>query len=188
MTSVANLQPEPALILACTISRDVQNFEQLIDNMESELGEAWGDLSFDDAQVFLEQPDSQSLEFVAIAVNADDESDLTRISGILKQAKDRGIKVVLIADQVSPLVLHQLLRLGADDFVPYPLPEGALHETIERIRKPAPAPVLTVAAIGPAPDDAISHPGFKAKGDRNAVVLPVHGLAGGVGEIGRAHV
>ena len=63
MTSVANLQPEPALILACTISRDVQNFEQLIDNMESELGEAWGDLSFDDAQVFLEQPDSQSLEF-----------------------------------------------------------------------------------------------------------------------------
>ena len=48
MTSVANLQPDPAPILACTISRDVQNFDLLIDDMENELGEAWGDLSFED--------------------------------------------------------------------------------------------------------------------------------------------
>ena len=34
MTSVANLQPDPAPILACTISRDVQNFDLLIDDME----------------------------------------------------------------------------------------------------------------------------------------------------------
>lgn len=68
MTSVANLQPEPAPILACTISRDVQNFELLIDDMEQELGESWGDLSFDDALLFLEQPDSATLQFVALAV------------------------------------------------------------------------------------------------------------------------
>ena len=30
MSSVANLQPEPATILACTVSRDVQNFDLLI--------------------------------------------------------------------------------------------------------------------------------------------------------------
>ena len=182
MTSVANLQPEPAPILACTISRDVQNFDLLIDDMELELGESWGDLSFDDAQVFLEQPDARSLEFVAIAVNAADEADLTRITDILKQAKSHGIRVVLIADQVSPMALHQLLRLGADDFVPYPLPEGALHETIERMRKPAPAPVMAVAhAAEPSIDANMPHPGFKAKGDRDAVVLPVHGLSGGSG-------
>ncbi len=182
MSSVANLQPEPAPILACTISRDVQNFELLIDDMELELGESWGDLSFDDAQVFLEQPDARSLEFVAIAVNAADETDLTRITDIIKQAKAHAIKVVLIADQVSPVALHQLLRLGADDFVPYPLPEGALHETIEKLRKPAPAPVLHVAASSgdPAEPD-MPHPGFKAKGDRDGVVLAVHGLAGGSG-------
>ena len=179
MSSVANLQPEPAPILACTISRDVQNFDLLIDDMEVELGESWGDLSFDDAQVFLEQPDARSLEFVAIAVNAIDETDLDRITAIIKQAKSHGIKVVLIADQVSPVALHQLLRLGADDFVPYPLPEGALHEAIEKVRKPAPAPMLTVAA-DPA-ESAMPHPGFKAKGDRDGVVLPVHGLAGGSG-------
>jgi pilus assembly protein CpaE len=182
MSSVANLQPEPAPILACTISRDVQNFDLLIDDMELELGESWGDLSFDDAQVFLEQPDARSLEFVAIAVNAADESDLQRITEIIKQAKSHGIKVVLIADQVSPVALHQLLRLGAEDFVPYPLPEGALHEAIEKLRKPAPVPVLTVAASVADPVDGdMAHPGFKAKGDRDGVVLPVHGLAGGSG-------
>ena len=182
MSSVANLQPEPAPILACTISRDVQNFDLLIDDMELELGESWGDLSFEDALVFLDQPDARSLEFVAIAVDATDEADLDRITDIIKQAKARGVKVMLIADQVSPIALHQLLRLGADDFVPYPLPEGALHEAIENIRKPAPVHALMLAHSGGDGIDAnMATPGFKAKGDRDGVVLPVHGLAGGVG-------
>ena len=79
MTSVATLQPEPAPIVACTISRDVQNFDLLIDDMELELGESWGDLSFEDAMVFLNQPEASVLEFVAIAVDQEDEADLSRI-------------------------------------------------------------------------------------------------------------
>ncbi|MCW1917380.1 AAA family ATPase [Rhodobacter sp. KR11] len=177
MSSVANLQPEPASILACTISRDVQNFDLLIDDMEIELGESWGDLGFEDAAVFLDQPDSQTLEFVVIAVDAEDEGDLARITDIIRQAKAKTIKVLIVANQIGPMALHQLLRLGADDFLPYPLPEGALHETIERIRKPAPAAVLT--AHHAEPDAA--HPGFKAKGDRDGVILPVHGMCGGSG-------
>ena len=187
MTSVANLQPEPAPIVACTISRDVQNFDMLIDDMESELGEAWGDLSFDDALIFLGQPDASTLEFVAIAVNGEDEADLSRITDTIRLAKARNIRVVLIADQVSPIALHQLLRLGADDFVPYPLPEGALHEAIERMRKPAPSvalaavPNLAALPFNPSAEPEGPRPAFKAKGDRDAVVLPVHGLAGGTG-------
>jgi pilus assembly protein CpaE len=177
MTSVANLQPEPAPIVACTISRDVQNFELLIDDMEIELGESWGDLSFEDAAVFLDQPDAESLEFVAIAVDGEDEADLSRITAIIRQAKARNIRVMLIAHNVSPVALHQLLRLGADDFVPYPLPEGALHEAIDRLRKPAPPP----PAVPPADTEPVQHPAFKAKGDRDGVLLPVHGMAGGVG-------
>ena len=34
MTSMAACRPEPAPIVACTISRDVQNFDLLIDDME----------------------------------------------------------------------------------------------------------------------------------------------------------
>lgn len=178
MTSVATLQPDPAPIVACTISRDVQNFDMLIDDMEHELGENWGDLSFDDALVFMGQPDAATLEFVAIAVDAEDEADLTRISEIIRTAKARSIKVVLIADQVSPIALHQLLRLGADDFVPYPLPDGALHDAIARMRTPA--PVAAVAAPEAFVETATT-PKFKAKGDREGVILPVHGLAGGSG-------
>ncbi len=185
MTSVANLQPEPTPIRACTISRDVQNFDLLIDDMELELGEAWGDLSFDDALQFLTQPEAESLEFVAIAVNGEDEREIDRISEIITQAKQQKIHVVLVADNVSPLALHQMLRLGAEDFLPYPLPEGGLHETIEKLRRPAPSaaePAPRLAAVPDAPHEIPpAHPGFKAKGDRDAVVLPVHGLAGGCG-------
>ncbi len=173
MSSVAALQPEPAPIVACTISRDVSNFDLLIEDMEVELGESWGDLSFDDAMLFLNQPDADALEFVAIAVDSEDESDLARISGIISTAKEKGVKVILIAEEVSPIALHQLLRLGADDFVPYPLPENALHDAIERMRR---APVIDqVLAEEPVA------PAFKPKGDRDGVILPVHGLAGGTG-------
>ena len=184
MTSVANLQPEPAPILACTISRDVQNFDLLIDDMELEMGESWGDLTFEDAQDFLNQPEAAGLKFVAIAVNAEDEGDLPLITEIVALAKARTIKVILIADQISPMALHQLLRLGADDFVPYPLPERALHEAIARAKAPASEPLAAPVVAAPAepdPDLAAQTPKFKAKGDRDGVVLPVHGLAGGVG-------
>jgi pilus assembly protein CpaE len=179
MTSVATLQPEPARILACTISRDLQNFDLLIDDMELELGESWGDLSFDDALVFLEQSEAATLEFVAIAVDSEDENDLSRITDIIRAARSRQVKVILIADQVSPIALHHLLRLGAEDFVPYPLPEGALGDAIARVREPASPTVQLAAAPQPQPEPQA--PAFKAKGDRDGVLLAVHGLAGGVG-------
>jgi pilus assembly protein CpaE len=176
MTSKATVQSDPAPILACTISRDVQRFDLLIDDMEQELGEAWGDLNFEDALVFLKQPDSTGMQFVAIAVDSEDETELSKMNDVIKAAKAKKIKVLLIANQVSPSVLHQMLKLGADDFVPYPLPEGALHDAIERLRKPAP-----VMPDGYDPETGLFNPVFKAKGDRNGVILPVHGMAGGVG-------
>lgn len=176
MTSKATVQSDPAPILACTISRDVQRFDLLIDDMEAELGEAWGDLNFEDALVFLKQPDSTGMQFVAIAVDSEDESELSKMNDVIKAAKAKKIKVLLIANQVSPSVLHQMLKLGADDFVPYPLPEGALHDAIERLRKPAP-----VLPDGYDPETGTFNPVFKARGDRNGVILPVHGMAGGVG-------
>ncbi len=168
----ASLAPKSAPIMACTISRDVANFDLLIEDMEAELGESWGDLTFDDALVFLEQPEAETLEFIAIAVDEEDESDLSRIETIIATAKAMMIKVILIVQEVSPAALHQLLRLGADDFVPYPLPENALHEVIERLHK-----VSAAAAIQTAEPATTT----RAKGQRDGVVLPVQGLAGGVG-------
>ncbi|AOZ68628.1 pilus assembly protein CpaE [Rhodobacter xanthinilyticus] len=171
MSAAVSLSPDPAPILACTVSRDVSNFDLLIEDMESELGESWGDLSFEDAAVFLTQPDAQNLEFIAIAIDGEDEGDINRIAAIITGAKERGVRVILIAEEVSPIALHQLLRLGADDFVPYPLPEGALHEAIERLGQ-GDAPQLPPHAESPT---------FKVSGGRDGAVLAVHGLAGGVG-------
>jgi pilus assembly protein CpaE len=165
------LQPEPQPITACTVSRDVQNFDLLIEDMESCLGESWGDLGFEDALPFLEQPDASELEFLAIALDEEDEGDLSVISEIIRAAKLRNIKVLLIAEGVSPASLHGLLREGGDEFVPYPLPEGELAQAIDRVlAPPQPAPV--------APEMQNK---LKPTGDRNGVVIPVQGMAGGTG-------
>ena len=169
MTSSATKNPDHNPIVACTISRDVQNFDLLIEDMEEVLGEAWGDLGFSEALAFFNQPEAETLEFVAIAVDETDEEDLVMLGEVITLAKARKIKVILIAEDVSPAALHQLLRQGADEFVPYPLPENELQAAIERIRKPEP-----VMEAGQVPFNA-STP------DSEGVVLATHGMAGGTG-------
>ncbi|KPU83918.1 pilus assembly protein CpaE [Marinosulfonomonas sp. PRT-SC04] len=173
MGNSAMLQPETAPIVACTVSRDVSKFDLLIEDMEAELGESWGDLTFEDAKKFLTQPDADSLEFIAIAVDDQDEEDLTLIGDLITAAGKKGISVILVAEDVSPMALHQLLRLGANDFIPYPLPEGELHTAIERIRTPQAPPEA------PAPREMKTT--LKATGNRNGIVFPVQAIAGGTG-------
>jgi len=171
MSTSAALQPEPQPIIACTISRDVQIFDLLIEDMESALGENWGDLSFNDAVAFLEQPEAAELQFVAIALDSEDEDDLSLIIDIIAAAKARSVKVILIAEDLTPASLHQLLREGGDEFVPYPLPEGELREAIQRVQN-----TPTHDPVAPEMRNTL-----KATQDRSGVVIPVHGMAGGTG-------
>ena len=163
-------QPETAAIVACTISRDVQNFDLLIEDMETSLGEAWGDLGFGETLAFFAQPEAETLEFVALAMDAEDEAHLAQMGEIITQAKAREIKVILIAEEVSPAALHTLLRQGADEFIPYPLPEGELQAAIDRLNTPEPEPV---AASNPHT--------LQADSRREGAVIVCHGLAGGTG-------
>ncbi|MCK8484769.1 AAA family ATPase [Aliiroseovarius sp. S2029] len=174
MSSSVALHADPEPIVACTIARDVQNFDLLIEDMEAELGEAWGDLSLEDALAFFAQPDADALEFVAIAMDDQDEADLSKVASVIRAAGEKGIKVIVIAEEVSPIALHQLLKMGAEEFVPYPLPEGALHDAIERLRAPEPEAPVRI-------DPANQSPQLKADGGHEAVILAVHGLAGGTG-------
>lgn len=165
MTSIRLEQPESSPIVACTISRDVQNFDLLIEDMETALGENWGDLGFAEALAFLNQPEGESLEFVAVAIDETDEDDLVMLGEIIKLASTKGIKVILIAEDVSPAALHQLLRQGADEFVPYPLPENELKSAIERLQKLAPAAPVKIERVT----------------EGTGVIFAVQGLAGGTG-------
>ena len=95
-------------ILACTISRDVQNFDLLIEDMEAALGERWGDLGFAEALAFFGQPEADSLEFVALAIDSGDEDDLSMMGEIITRAKEKKIKVVL---------MRHLLMHGSEDAI-----------------------------------------------------------------------
>jgi len=169
MTSSDNDTNQDAPLVACTVSRDIQNFDLLIEDMEAALGPAWGDLSLHEALAFFGQPEARSLEFAAIAIDETDETDLPLLSEIITVANTQDIRVILIAEDVSPAALHQLLRQGADEFVPYPLPEGELEAAIDRIRtrEEQVEAEHTPFAPGNAPGDG--------------VLLAVQPLAGGTG-------
>ncbi len=162
--------PDTSLIVACTVSRDVQNFDLLIEDMETALGENWGDLGFAEALAFFGQPEAKALEFIALAIDETDEENLVLLGEIIAQAKARNIKVILIAEDVTPASLHSLLRQGADEFVPYPLPENELAEAIARVRAAANTPV--------ASSDT---PKLQSDTQKEGAVIVLHGLAGGTG-------
>ena len=89
---------------------------------------------------------------------------------VITQAKARKIKVILIAEDVTPASLHSLLRQGADEFIPYPLPEGELQLAIQRIQTP------------PEPEKIETNtPALRAGSSKEGAVIVVHGIAGGTG-------
>jgi len=163
-------QTDTPAIVACTISRDVQNFDLLIEDMEAALGEAWGDLGFSEALAFFAQPEAETLQFVAMAMDAQDEDDLTLMGEIIAQAHAKEIKVILIAEDVTPAALHSLLRQGADEFIPYPLPEQELQAAIDRLS----------AEDKPPEPDTNPHQ-LKSGSRREGALIACHGLAGGTG-------
>lgn len=176
MNTNAALKEEPAPIRACTVCRDVQEFDLLIEDMETIFGEGWGDLTFPDAALFLGQPDAKTLDVIVIALDEEDEANVPQIEELIAAARARDVGALIIAEDVSPMVLHRLLKHGAAEFVPYPLPDGALQDAISRLDEPAPAAPAEVA------DDAPPERRLKpSRQNRNGVILPVHGLAGGVG-------
>jgi len=114
-------------LLACTVSRDVQNFDLLIEDMEAVMGEAWGDLGFADSIGFIETLDQSGLEFIALVIDYEDEGDLGLLEQVIRTAKAKAIKVIVVAEDVTPAALHQLLpRVGAGNAGQREQPQG-LH-------------------------------------------------------------
>ncbi|KMK68348.1 AAA family ATPase [Puniceibacterium sp. IMCC21224] len=181
MTSSESTAAEAGTIVACTVSREVQNFDLLIEDMETVLGENWGDLGFDEALAFLGQHDAQTLEFIAMAIDEMDEGDLSQLIQVIQAAKARSVKVILIAEDVTPASLHQLLRSGADEFVPYPLPDGELQAAVIRLRTPPPSQSLVLAKADPEDNTRSTGTGVKLRGGGDGVLIAVQGLAGGTG-------
>ncbi|UZD89886.1 AAA family ATPase [Cognatishimia activa] len=183
MTSSEMKNSDPNAILACTVCRDVQNFDLLIVDMEEVMGEQWGDLGFEDALQFFDQPEAESLEFIALAIDDLDEDDPEVLKKVVIAAKEKGIKTLLIAEDVTPSLLHQLLRMGADEFIPYPPPSGELLQVVETMRAD-PDEIDAVDLPKPKtdqPQDATPVSLNAAAPKRHGVIIAAHGLAGGTG-------
>jgi pilus assembly protein CpaE len=167
-------QNQSPVIRACTISRDVQAFDLLIEDLDNLIGEAWGELDFAEAQLYLEHDEAKSLEFVMLAIDSSDEGEIDMLCALAAQARDQGIGVLVIAEDIAPSSLHQLLRGGADQFVPYPLPEGELKSAVARMQAEIAARNSTQSAE-PTERPLTTGP------SRNGAVIAVQGLAGGTG-------
>ncbi|MCC6007257.1 MAG: AAA family ATPase [Rhodobacteraceae bacterium] len=175
MTTGTALNLENAVaVTACTVSSDPTDFELLAEDMFVEFDDKWTALDFSQAAHFLAQPSAGQLEVMAVAVTSEDEAQLHPIVQLVRDARAAGVQVVLVAEGIGPIALHQLMRAGAEDFIPYPLPEGALSDTLDRLRARS-APVAPAAPAPAAPAQVAPASG------REGVILPVHGLSGGVG-------
>jgi len=161
---MAILKAKENPIDAFAIAGDIRRFDLLVEDLDDVMDGAWGSANFKDASKTLSTR-AQDLEFVIVAVDKSDEDDLSHAAEAIKSAKAAGLKVLLVAHDVSPMALHQLMRLGANDFAPYPLPEGALLESIDRLRN----------STGAAGEDTTG------PRNRNGLIMPVYGVAGGVG-------
>ena len=134
MTSSKMTQTELSPIVACTISRDVQNFDLLIEDMEAALGENWGDLGFDRGAGVLQPARSR---FTGIRRDRDRRRrgrsrDAGRDHLARQCARDQGDPHRRGCQPVGPA---PVAASGRDEFVPYPLPEGELQAAIDRLRK-----------------------------------------------------
>lgn len=158
-------------LIACTVSRDIQYFDLLIEDMEMVFDESWGDLGFEDALPFLGQSESNELAYLIVAMDSADIDQIDTISAIIAKAKTRDVKVVLVIEDISPADLHTLRKAGAEEFIPYPLPENELAATIERLETtPAVEEYATAAQRAP-----------KVNEHRNGAIIAIHGMAGGTG-------
>ncbi|MHA3977712.1 AAA family ATPase [Halovulum sp. GXIMD14794] len=149
------------------IARNVQEFPALVTDLDQELAGRWAPMELGGGEAALKAGAGSDLEIAIVAVSSDDESEIDAAVRVVQTARDHGLKVLLIVKDVSPAALHRLLKVGADDFAPYPMAEGALADSITQMR--------TIVRQGVAEQQK----GKQRK--RHGLVIPVYGVSGGVG-------
>ncbi|MEL6679841.1 MAG: AAA family ATPase [Pseudomonadota bacterium] len=161
---MAWLKRDSAAIEAIAVAAHIDDFDLLTEDLEGEYDGSWAAFGFDTAIAAIEKASADETEVVVLCVSREDEDILEQPISVVKAAKARGLKVLLIVDEITPKSMHTLIREGADDFTPYPLPEGVFGDTMRELRGRAAGDVK-----GPKENRA---PG---------VLLPVYSVGGGVG-------
>ena len=106
--------------------------------------------------------------FAIFAVSTDGSDAVELAARLIRQAREAGMPVLLVTGELSSRTVHRLIREGVAEFTPYPDPDGALREAINRMRL-----LRAGGAAGWGPG---------ATGQaRRGQLITAYGVAGGVG-------
>ena len=143
--------------------------EALSDDLDHEFGsENWIEVAAKDVDEALARVGGNT-PFAIVALASEEPDLVAQTAQIIRKAREAGLLVLLVVGDVSPRGMHEILKEGVADFAPYPEPEGALREAVDRLRFHRSAGGSTgLAAVGGKPV-------------RRGKVTTVYGVAGGVG-------
>lgn len=163
---MALLKLKERVIEAFAATRDIKKFPELTGELSEHYSKNWAVGSYKEAMESLERGSLDELEVIFVCIDKDDEDNLSVVTSFIKAVKARRLKVILIVSDISPTSLHQVMRQGADDFIPCPAPKDAFGDALARLRADA------------IEDETEKK---KTKKRRRGIVLPIYGVAGGVG-------
>ncbi|GLQ33794.1 hypothetical protein GCM10007939_00770 [Amylibacter marinus] len=158
MNTETGTQYSDDVVLSCAISQRLEAYPELINEMQHYFGDNWGGLEIGDAISVLNSSHAKHMQSMVMALSSPDEQYLDIIEEIIKTSKAQKIRTVILTQDLSATALHRLMRSGADDFVPYPLPSGALPAALGIATTP-PSPAATVP---PAPVQSSPQPKTEA--------------------------
>ena len=138
------------------VAEDVARFSGLKEELEAEFPE--GGWRVAPLRAMRKALEDQPPGFALIAVEPEDLARLEELISLVALCRNRGVAVILLVQDLAPAAVHRLMRAGAGDFLPVPVPPGALGESL--------------ATFAAAEAD---------EGSRNGLIYPVYGVAGGVG-------
>jgi pilus assembly protein CpaE len=152
---------------ALVFSNGFSAAEGLIKDLDTQFGEdQWLEVSADDTESMLSIAGAED-SFVIVALSSDQPEAVAATALLIRQAREYGLMVLLVAGEISSRTLHQIMREGVAEFAPYPEPAEALIDAIGRLR--------LARASGNLPATTGSAPRRLGK------VVAFYGVAGGVG-------
>ena len=113
---------------------DFPDMTALASDLDEEFGsDQWVEVPHAEAERVIDQLRGRSA-FAIVTVSSDVPDAIEYTAHLIRRARGAGLFVLLVVGDVSTRSMHQLLKEGVADFAPYPDPQGALAEAIDRLR------------------------------------------------------
>lgn len=152
---------------ALVFSDGFAEIDALVEDLDLEFGaDSWIAISHEEGPEAFEDILPEKT-IVVVTLSSDLPQAVEATTALIRKAQEKKLLVLLVCGDISSRTMHQLIRDGVTEFVPYPDPPGALSESINRMR-------LMRSSYG-------TNLPMVAADNRQGRVYTVYGVAGGVG-------